>query len=153
MHEMLIAKPQDLATLVERVLVDLRPSADATVLALHGELGAGKTAFTQALAGVLGVRETVTSPTFVIMRMYPISSHERFHKLVHIDAYRIISLDELRVLGFDELLSDPANLLCIEWAGQVAAALPEDAYHVTITPDPAGSDLRTVVYGYGAESA
>lgn len=153
MHEMLIATPRDLTTLAERVLADLRPSANATVLALHGELGAGKTAFTQTLASMLGVRESVTSPTFVVMRLYPITADVRFRTLVHIDAYRIASLDELRVLGFDEILVDPANLICIEWAGQVAAALPRDAYHITLTPDPAGSDLRTVVYGYGAESA
>ena len=156
MHEMLIAEPADLEMLAHSVLADIatreRDSHGATVLALHGELGAGKTSFVQYLARVLGVEEYVPSPTFVVMRRYPLSVHERFSALVHMDAYRIGSLDELRPLDFTEILADPGNLLCIEWAERIQEALPAYTYHVTFTTDPAGGDVRRVVYGDSEEA-
>ena len=158
MREMLVTIPEDLVTLAERVLVEVSPPrakrAGATVLALHGELGAGKTAFAQALARVLGVSEYVTSPTFVVMRLYPVTAHAFFTTLVHIDAYRIESVAELAVLGFQEVLSTPQNLICVEWAGNVAEVLPEDALHITFTHSDAPGEgaLRKVVYGYNAET-
>lgn len=150
----MIATAGDFAVLAERVLAlvsEKRPEKkDATVLALHGDLGAGKTTFTQSLAPLLGVAEYVTSPTFVVMRIYPTSASGTFSKLVHIDAYRIESLDEIRVIGFADLLRDPTNLICIEWAGKVEDALPKDALYITFTQsdDPADGALRNVTYGY-----
>jgi len=158
MQEMLVTTLDDLTVLAERVLSALRDRGQkgtATVLALHGELGAGKTTFTQVLAGLLGVEHYVTSPTFVVMRMYPIphaadNDPVLFSQLVHIDAYRIGSPAELDVIGFEELLCDPTNLICIEWAGKVAAALPKDAFHITFTHGADGGERapRKVVYGY-----
>ncbi len=157
MQEMLIQTLEDLHVLAERVLAEVgekhASQSTATVLALHGELGAGKTAFTQALAKVLGVTHYVTSPTFVIMRLYPIAEHDFFTTLVHIDAYRIESLNELDVIGFAELLQDSTNLICIEWAGKIEAALPKDALHITFTQSTVSEygTLRKAVYGYREE--
>lgn len=154
MREMLIATVEDLKTLAEQVLAEVRGrgvTADgATVLALHGELGAGKTAFTQALAQALGVNNYVTSPTFVIMRLYPINAHDFFRQLVHIDAYRIESLDEIEVLGFADIVCDSTNLVCVEWAGKIEDAIPKDAFHITFTQSdiPEDGALRKAVYGY-----
>ena len=160
MQEVLIATVEGLEVLAHRVLegVAQRPpeagaaQTGAMVFALHGELGAGKTTFTQTLAKVLGVAEHVTSPTFVVMRIYPTGVSAPFSKLVHIDAYRIESLDELRVIGFEDLARDPENLICIEWAGRVEDVLPPDALHITFmqsdTPETAGA--RTATFGYKA---
>ena len=98
----------------------------ATVLLLQGDLGSGKTTFTQALARELGVKNQLTSPTFVLMKSYEISptATERFHlsvkNLVHIDAYRLTSGADLRNLGWDDLVNDPNNLIIVEWPELVA---------------------------------
>lgn len=90
----------------------------ATVLGLSGELGSGKTVFTQALARELGVVENITSPTFVLEKIYKLNN-QKFARLVHVDAYRLESGKELLKLGFAELLLDKNNLIVIEWAERV----------------------------------
>jgi tRNA threonylcarbamoyladenosine biosynthesis protein TsaE len=99
----------------------------ATVLALQGNLGSGKTTFTQAVARELGVIETVTSPTFVIQKNYEITNPRyvgTFKKLIHIDAYRIEDPGELETIGFKKLVTDPDNLILIEWPEKVGELLP-----------------------------
>mgnify|MGYP001569274609 CR=1 FL=1 len=157
MKELLVQTLDDLDTLARDVLCAVEKNTaaktNATVLALHGELGAGKTAFTQTLAGLLGVNDSVTSPTFVIMRIYPVNAHDFFRQLVHIDAYRIESQGEIDVIGFRELLCDPTNLICVEWAGKIEEALPKDALHITLTQSDNLEEgaLRNAVYGYKDE--
>lgn len=90
----------------------------ATVYTLKGNLGSGKTTFTQAVARELGVTETVTSPTFVIQKVYEVKNpayQSKWNHLIHIDAYRIDDPSELETLGFMKLLNDPKNLILIEW--------------------------------------
>jgi tRNA threonylcarbamoyladenosine biosynthesis protein TsaE len=95
----------------------------ATLITLSGELGAGKTAFTKAVAQVLGVDETVNSPTFVLEKIYALSN-SRFKRLVHIDAYRLGTGSDLAALGFEEIMKDASNLVFLEWPEKVADALP-----------------------------
>ncbi len=116
------------------VLARVRKSArgQASVLALSGELGAGKTTFTQALAKHLGVEEDITSPTFVIEKRYRTSDPD-FTELLHIDAYRLDEAKELTVLDFGEMLKDPKTLIVIEWAERVSELLPEGTIFVTFT--------------------
>lgn len=116
----------------------------ATVLALHGDLGAGKTTFVQAIARVLGITETVTSPTFVVMKQYETAQSD-FTMLVHIDAYRIETVDEMRPLGFAQLLALPQTLICIEWAERISTLLPATAVHVSLELNADGT--RTLTYG------
>ncbi len=97
----------------------------ATVVGLYGDLGAGKTTFTQAVGKALGVTEQITSPTFLIMKRFTIYDL-RFKNLIHIDAYRLKSSEELRKLRFEELLADPQNLILVEWADKAADLLPKD---------------------------
>lgn len=104
----------------------------ATVLALSGDLGAGKTTLVQKLASTFGVSDTVTSPTFVIMKFYETTSAV-FSQLIHMDAYRLDDSTELRPLGFTELLTEPDTLICIEWAERIKAALPTNVLPVTLT--------------------
>ncbi|HTH93110.1 MAG TPA: tRNA (adenosine(37)-N6)-threonylcarbamoyltransferase complex ATPase subunit type 1 TsaE [Candidatus Paceibacterota bacterium] len=128
-------------TIAEEVLQVLTPSdTGATVLALQGDLGAGKTTLTKALSKKLGVAETVISPTFVIAKFYdPVDSP--FDQLVHIDAYRIESNDELKPLGWENILAQPKTLVIVEWPERIREALPSDRYHFFISHD---GDQRTI---------
>lgn len=96
----------------------------ATVVGLYGNLGAGKTTFTQGLAQAFGVSETVTSPTFVLEKIYELVN-QHFTHLIHIDAYRFEKSEELLHLGWKEIISNPQNLILIEWPERVADIMPE----------------------------
>ncbi len=98
----------------------------ATVVSLHGDLGAGKTTFVQGSARALGVKESVTSPTFVIQKIYPLQG-QVFERLIHIDAYRLKDSHELEILNWSETLRDPANIIFIEWPERVEGAIPKYA--------------------------
>ncbi len=104
------------------------------VVGLSGELGVGKTAFVKALAKELGIIETVTSPTFGLLRTYHIPQESTcpFSRLAHIDAYRLEKGDDLHTLGWGELVSDPSTLICIEWPEQVVETLPENILYICI---------------------
>jgi tRNA threonylcarbamoyladenosine biosynthesis protein TsaE len=121
----------------------------ATVVVLSGDLGAGKTTFTQAIAQTLGVEESVTSPTFVIEKIYPLQG-KPFDRLIHIDAYRLDDPRELETLDFAGLLSDPKNLILLEWPERVTRLIPEDAIRIRF--DIHG-DERTISINGGKESA
>ena len=94
------------------------------VIALYGELGSGKTTFTQFLAKALGVKKRVPSPTFVVMRAYD-STKLPGVSLHHYDFYRLDSLEEIRDLGVEEDFKDPKTICVIEWAEKVKELLPE----------------------------
>jgi tRNA threonylcarbamoyladenosine biosynthesis protein TsaE len=111
------------------LLTSRGPASGAVVLALHGNLGAGKTTFMQVLASELGIIETVTSPTFVVMKKYE-TKHEVFEQLVHIDAYRIEDVDEMRPLRFEEELSKKGTIIGIEWAEKIESLLPPHTVHM-----------------------
>ena len=95
----------------------------AVVVALSGDLGAGKTTFVQQLAQILGVEETVTSPTFVIIKSYE-TTDDTFQNLIHMDAYRIEDDSEMGPLNFTMQATKSHTLFCIEWAERISAFLP-----------------------------
>lgn len=99
--------------------------ANARIVGLSGNLGAGKTAFAKAVAKELGIAEEVTSPTFVIMKIYPATGgvSTRWKNLIHIDAYRLESGRELAALKWEQIVADPGNLVLIEWPEHVQDAL------------------------------
>ena len=101
----------------------------AAVVALSGELGAGKTTFVQEVAKHFGIDERVTSPTFVIEKIYELS-RQPFQRLVHIDAYRLKDSRELEMLGWPELVGDVRNLILIEWPERVPELIPEGAWRL-----------------------
>lgn len=113
-----------------RIVTALPARDTAVVVGLSGDLGSGKTAFTKCVASILGVTEVVTSPTFILEKIYIIPRGsivgERFTKLVHIDAYRLHSGSEMRALDWETLLLGEHNLVLIEWPEQVKEALPKD---------------------------
>lgn len=136
----------DLAHAVETLLarahsIALEYPDKAIVLALSGDLGAGKTTLVQLLARTLGVIDVVTSPTFVVMKQYE-TSDLTFTELVHIDAYRIDDVDEMRPLGFEALLAQPQTLVCIEWAERIAPLLP--LYTIAASLTHTHDDMRSL---------
>ena len=98
----------------------------ATVVALEGDLGSGKTTFVKAAAEALGIQKIVTSPTFVLEKVYKINGFGGFTHLIHIDAYRLENGAELLTLGWRELISNPQNIIFIEWPERVAEVLPKE---------------------------
>ncbi len=135
-----IQKTEDMYVEAGRYAQTLIPNAHATVLTLSGDLGAGKTTFVQGVASVLGVEEPVTSPTFVIMKIYDLIN-QPFKRLVHMDAYRLKGKEHLRVLGWEALCADPENLICIEWPEKIEGAIPADAIPVTLRYSGEGRDI------------
>ncbi|MBP9763377.1 MAG: tRNA (adenosine(37)-N6)-threonylcarbamoyltransferase complex ATPase subunit type 1 TsaE [Candidatus Pacebacteria bacterium] len=113
----------------------------ALLICLSGNLGAGKTTFTQQIAKLLNVEETITSPTFVLMKKYSISFGQ-FKNLIHIDAYRIEDPNELNILKFSEICDDPENLILLEWPEKVEEVLPKE--RTTITFEVADENSREI---------
>jgi len=102
----------------------------AQVVALKGELGSGKTTFVQGVAKGLGVRERVLSPTFVILKFYKLQT-KNYKLLYHIDCYRIKNKRDLLALGWDKIVSDPKNLVLIEWPERIQKILPKDTISIS----------------------
>ncbi|GIG54790.1 tRNA (adenosine(37)-N6)-threonylcarbamoyltransferase complex ATPase subunit type 1 TsaE [Demequina activiva] len=133
------------------VIAPLLRAGDLVILT--GDLGAGKTTFTQGLGAALGVRGDVASPTFIIARTHP--SLADGPDLVHVDAYRLTSLAELDDLDLDTSLDDAITV--VEW-GDAAAALAEDRLHLTILrerggevdmADPSGGERTVRITSHG----
>jgi tRNA threonylcarbamoyladenosine biosynthesis protein TsaE len=114
------------------------------VVLLSGDLGAGKTTFTQGFGRGLGVPERITSPTFTLLQTYV----GRL-KLVHVDVYRLDHLQEVVDLGLPEFLDDGAVAL-IEWGEAATPVLVADFLRVRIELGPADDDRRFVVDATGA---
>jgi len=96
-------------------------SQKAVVLGLIGDLGGGKTTFIQGFAKGLGIKEKILSPTFVLMKKFSIPSGV----FVHIDCYRIQKPKELLDLGFKKLITNPKNIVVIEWADRINKIMPK----------------------------
>lgn len=92
------------------------------VFALVGDLGSGKTTFTQGLGKSLGIHRLL-SPTYILIRQYSLTD-SRFSTLYHIDLYRLNDIKEALALGLEEILADPSNLIVIEWPQKVLELLP-----------------------------
>lgn len=99
------------AEVAQRLLTT--PREHAAVVTLRGDLGTGKTTFSQGLLGALGVSDSVTSPTYMLVHRYPMTG--AFTNAYHVDAYRLGMQAELDALGLEEALADPKSLVIIEW--------------------------------------
>lgn len=113
------------------------------VIALEGDLGSGKTTFTQALAFALGVRRPVTSPTFTLVCEYPLPDGRR---LVHMDLYRLGGASDLDALGFHEYIGG-GDLVCIEWPDRAGDELPADAIRIRFAIGAAPGERTIEVEG------
>ena len=104
-------------------------------IALHGDLGAGKTQFVRGLVRALGGSpRAVSSPTFVLLNIYEIRSGP-LRRVFHLDAYRTHSPDDFESIGFTELLEQRDSVVVVEWPERIASLLPDDALHVRISAD------------------
>lgn len=141
----------------------------ATVLSLYGNLGAGKTTFTQGFAKGLGISQNIISPTFVILKMFKITKKlqnanyklqtisklkiqkntkqktqdANFQNLIHIDAYRLENPKEILVLNWEELINNPQNIILIEWADKIKKILPKN--HIKINFKFINENKREVI--------
>ncbi len=111
---------------VAEIIGKERNKNSATILGLRGDLGAGKTTFTKGVAKALGVKDVVTSPTFVIEKIYKLPNNVGFSRLIHIDAYRLYNSNELLHIGWNDIVNDPQNLILVEWPEKVIDILPKD---------------------------
>ncbi len=144
---LLIETPDDMAELGARLARQLR---GGDLVALNGELGAGKTTLTRGLGAELGVRGAVASPTFVLAR-----THRRLDggaPLVHVDAYRLSSAAELHDLDIDY----PASIVVVEWAAGMVDGITDDWLEIGIdrpvggTVNEDGVEAREVtIVGHG----
>ena len=132
--------PSDVVQFAERMLADLaatRRLAEAVahsarrgdVIALHGDLGAGKTTFARFFIGACGVAEEVPSPTFTLVQVYP----ARPVAIWHFDLYRIASADDAIELGIDDAIAEGISL--IEWPDRLGNLLPADRLDVSLDFD------------------
>ncbi len=132
-------------------------SAPGDVLLLAGGLGAGKTTFAQGFARGLGVRGPVTSPTFTLVRQYPLSDPgprgRGIDQLLHADVYRLESLAEVADLALAELVEDAA-VAVVEWGDVAAPVLPAATLRVELIAEPGarseGEGARRVCFSSAA---
>ena len=134
MTELLSKSPEDTREFGFRIGKVLKPG---DIVALNGDLGAGKTTITKGISKALGIEEEITSPTYTI-----VSEYEAPLPLYHMDMYRIDGIEEFELLGVDELLFGQGVSL-IEWSERIAEYLPEDGKSISITINSDGS--RTII--------
>jgi len=120
----------------------------AVIIALSGELGSGKTTFTQGFAAGLGIRKRATSPTFILMRntKLPQLSNSKFVNFVHIDAYRADANDFLK-LGFRKIAADPKNIILVEWADRLKKIIPKSAFWLKLRHGKKENEREIKIFG------
>ena len=104
----------------------------ATIVGLYGDLGVGKTTFTQAVAQILNIKKKVNSPTFVIMKRYELKN-DKYTNLFHLDAYRLKNEKELLHLGWEEIISNKEHLVFVEWPENIIKAMPKKHHKISIS--------------------
>ena len=117
-----------------------REALPGQVYTLNGDLGVGKTVFTQGVAAGLGIQEPVNSPTFTIVQVY----EEGRMPFYHFDVYRIGDVEEMEEIGYQDYFYGE-GLCMIEWAQLIEEIIPENARHITIEKDlDKGFDYRRI---------
>ena len=117
-----------------------REALPGQVYTLNGDLGVGKTVFTQGVAAGLGIQEPVNSPTFTIVQVY----EEGRMPFYHFDVYRIGDVEEMEEIGYQDYFYGE-GLCMIEWAQLIEEIIPENASHITIEKDlDKGFDYRRI---------
>lgn len=110
-------------------LIEERGGEQAKILALCGELGSGKTTFVRGLAKGFGLPHRILSPTFIVMREYPLNLNN-FSRLYHLDLYRVENAADLAGLGISEIFQNPRNLVVVEWAEKLGSLLPNNRLEI-----------------------
>lgn len=126
--------------LAAKLASELRPG---DVVCLEGDLGAGKTTFTQGLAAALGVEGRVTSPTFCIVQEHRSSGGDGAF-LVHMDLYRLHGEDDVEAVGWEDYLSQGA-IMVVEWPERAGSLIPDNALHVVFRHGD-GEEVRQISF-------
>lgn len=126
-----LKKTEKVAQDLAKQVLNKKQIGHAQVMGLVGELGTGKTTFSQFFAKALGIKEKIQSPTFVIQKVYRLKSNIYRH-FIHIDAYRIEKPKELLDLGWQDLISDPKNIILVEWADRIQKILPKNYIQINL---------------------
>jgi tRNA threonylcarbamoyladenosine biosynthesis protein TsaE len=133
MEKLTMNSPEETVKFAQDFVENIEINPDgATVVCLYGDLGSGKTTFVKAAAEALGIKEIVTSPTFVIEKIYKLDT-KKLKRLFHIDAYRLEEGTELLALGWNEIIANNENIIFIEWPKYVADVLPTNRHNLTFT--------------------
>lgn len=129
--EVVLKNLEDTQKLAQKLAKEL-PKDGSAVIALYGDLGAGKTTLVQFMASALGVKEKVLSPTFTIIKTYVLPTQARlgYKFLTHVDTYRLKSAKELLDLGFRKIIKDEENIVVIEWPEKVERYLPKNTRRI-----------------------
>lgn len=114
----------------KKIAANLAKQITKGVIALNGNLGAGKTTFAAGFAKGLGIQDKIISPTFVLIRQHKIPNSDRI--FYHIDLYRLENGEEFISLGIQDLLNNSDNLILIEWAEKIKKYLPENTVSISI---------------------
>jgi len=114
------SQTKKIGEILAKEVIKTKPSKRALVIGLEGDLGGGKTTFLQGFSKGLGIKQKITSPTFVIMRRYKIQN------FYHIDCYRIEKPKEILDLGFKEIISNPQNIVAVEWVDRIRKIMPKN---------------------------
>ena len=139
MIKIITKTPQELEYLGHRMAQLVQPG---DFLALDGDLGAGKTLFTQGMARGLDIAEDINSPTFTIIHEYETGRLP----LYHMDVYRLKHPEEMYDLGYEEYFYGE-GVTVVEWAQMIESLLPEEYLGIEIVVIPEGRELRLVPYG------
>jgi tRNA threonylcarbamoyladenosine biosynthesis protein TsaE len=123
---------------LDKILKNKGRPKGALVVGLSGDLGAGKTTFVQTIAKHLFIKNKIKSPTFLIIKKYPIKKSENYKLLFHLDAYRLKDEKELLYLGWEEIINNKEHLVFIEWPENVIKALPKKYHKIHILHTPKG---------------
>ncbi len=125
------------AILVLKHLASAPKRTKAPVVCLYGDLGSGKTAFVKKIGKILGIREKIVSPTFVIMKKYAVPKNKRkifkLEEVVHVDAYRLSGHHEILKLDWPEILKKTKSAVFVEWPERVKKAVPKGALKIRLS--------------------
>lgn len=116
------------------------------VIALEGELGAGKTVFVKGFAKALGIKSKIKSPTFVLMKKYEIETRDKKKEtkfLYHLDCYRVRDEKDLKISELKEIFEESHDMILIEWAERIKKILPQP--HIKIHIDHIDKNIRKII--------
>jgi len=139
MYTIKTTTPQETWALADQLIQNQTINA-GTIIALHGDLGAGKTSFVQGLARALKINEPITSPTYTLVSTYPGQI-----PLFHLDLYRLSDPQEVLGLGLEEYFQ-PNAIVAIEWAERAEGLLPDHLLHIKIKVDQQTQKRTFVIY-------
>lgn len=124
----------------KKIAAELAKEVTGGIIALSGELGAGKTILVQGFAKGLGIKDRIISPTFVLMRQHRIPQSPK--TLYHIDLYRLEHESDIKKLGLEEIWSNPENFVLIEWGEKIKNLLPQNTLSIKIEKEK--DDIRLI---------